>query len=250
MRLTPDTVSACGINPHWTEPLNALAAWGITTPLRFAHALGQFTVETQGWSRFEENLYYTTPSRLVAVWPSRFTLSKARLYVRNPQGLANLVYNGRMGNRPNSNDGWLHRGSGFIHLTGRDNFKAATHAVRRLGYDVDYVRDPKLVRTDPLHMALTAGWFWQANGINRYADQGVGDAAIFAVSGCVNRGNPRRRAHHLKGRTDHTRRIYAVLKEARWYPEPSPVFDPRNMSREEYDARWHPPLVYAPPDEN
>jgi putative chitinase len=53
----------------------------------------------------DENLNYTSASRIRGVWPSRFTLATAIDYVRQPQKLANKVYGGRLGDtRPN--DGW------------------------------------------------------------------------------------------------------------------------------------------------
>lgn len=86
------------------------------------HESGEFSIK-------EENMNYTTAARIVAVWPSRFNLTgaggkrNANDYTRNPQKLANVVYNGRMGNRDGTNDGYAFRGSGFIQLTGRESFE-------------------------------------------------------------------------------------------------------------------------------
>ena len=59
----------------------------------------------------------------MAVWPSRFkSVEDAMPYTKNPEALANKVYNGRMGNQEGSQDGWKFSGKGFIQLTGRSNF--------------------------------------------------------------------------------------------------------------------------------
>lgn len=86
------------------------------------HESGEFSIK-------EESLYYTTPARIVTIWPIRFNLTgtggklNANDYVRNPVLLANTVYNGRMGNRAGSNDGYTFRGRGFIQITGRESYE-------------------------------------------------------------------------------------------------------------------------------
>ena len=77
-----------------------------------------------------ESLNYTTAALIRAVWPSRFpSVTAAEPYVRNPKLLANKVYNGRMGNRTGTDDGWNYRGRGQVHITGRDNYAKASRAV-------------------------------------------------------------------------------------------------------------------------
>lgn len=104
-----------------------------------AYCLATGHGETGG--RFQpvrENLNYTSASRIAAVWPTRFTVSSARAYVRNPPKLANKVYNGRMGNRPGSDDGWVMRGTGMGQITGRDNM---TKWAKRFGVDPAQIGD-------------------------------------------------------------------------------------------------------------
>lgn len=78
--------------------------------------------------------------------------------------LANKVYNGRMGNKAGSNDGWTYRGRGIIQLTGRENYTTA-------GQDLDLplATTPEIV-AEPETALRTAVWFWQKHDLNTYAD--------------------------------------------------------------------------------
>jgi putative chitinase len=120
-----------------------MVKWGIDTPEAQAEVLAQFAHETMGFTHFEENLNYSAP-RLTEVWPGRFpTAAAAAPFAHNPKALANKTYNGRMGNRPGTDDGWNFRGSGLPHHTGESEFDRVK---RRTGIDVvakpDLLRDP------------------------------------------------------------------------------------------------------------
>ena len=106
----------------------------LATPLRAAHLIGQCAHESMGFTRLVESLYFTTPERLMAVWPRRFASpAVARVFTRNPERLANHVYGGRMGNtRPG--DGWRYRGRGYLQLTGRANYRRFG---ARIGIDLE-----------------------------------------------------------------------------------------------------------------
>ena len=97
------------------------AKWQINTVNRQATVIAHSFVETQGFTKLRENLNYSA-QRLCEVWPKRFpTIASAAPYAHNPKALANKVYGGRMGNRPGTDDGWIHCGSGLWECTGRDN---------------------------------------------------------------------------------------------------------------------------------
>ena len=139
--------------------------------------LGQVLHESARLEQLEEGLYYRTPGRLMAVWPSRFkSLADERPYLRNPEALANKVYGGRMGNtRPG--DGWRNRGSGLIQITGADNLRAVQAATGILVYD-----NPDLLRR-PTAEALRVCIAWWEGHI---PDSIMGD--VVKVSRAVNGG--------------------------------------------------------------
>jgi putative chitinase len=86
-------------------------------------------------------------------------------YERNPQKIANKVYANRMGNGDEeSGEGFAYRGRGLIQLTGKSNYEACGEAI-----GVDLVSNPDLVAT-PEYAALSAGWFWDKNHLNKFAD--------------------------------------------------------------------------------
>jgi putative chitinase len=117
----------------------------INTPLRLAHFMAQISHESGGGTITIENMNYTTARRICQVWPSRFpSEGSAQPYVKNPRGLANKVYNGRMGNRSGTDDGYNYRGRGLLQLTGRESYQRIGKAL-----GLDLAGDPNLVNQPP-----------------------------------------------------------------------------------------------------
>lgn len=168
----------------------ALPRWGITTRVRIAAWLAQVGHESAGFTRTEENLYYTTPERIRAMWPTRVpSLQVAATLTRNPQALANTVYSNRLGNGdPTSGDGWKYRGRGLIQLTGRANYMAAGDALQS-----DYKSQPDLVAV-PRDAVLTACWFWGSISGNAHADNSDIEALTRRINGAAMAGLADRRA--------------------------------------------------------
>jgi putative chitinase len=138
----------------------------VNTPRRLAHLMGQLFVESAGFTRMEENLHYTHPDRLVALFRAvKNTDDAAALIAQGPQAIANRVYANKLGNGDEaSGDGWRFRGSGYIQLTGRDNFKMFGDIVK-----MDLVNQPDLVR-QPSGAAAVAFAFWDNRGCSPLAD--------------------------------------------------------------------------------
>ncbi len=184
MEIEPRVLAAMGVQPEAARRFQpvlgpALARFEIRTPRRIAAFLAQCHVESAGFTRLEENLFYTTPARIAAVWPSRFAdAAAAEPYARSPERLANRVYANRIGNGPEaSGDGWRYRGRGLKQLTGRANYEAAARALDR-----PYADQPDLVG-QPADAALTAAWFFARAGCNALADAASWDAITRRVNG-------------------------------------------------------------------
>ena len=136
-------------------------------------ALAYVLATAWGEARLEpvrESMTYTSAARLMKVWPSRFkTAQAARPYVRNPQGLANLVYGGRLGNRPGTDDGWRYRGGGLVQLTGRNHYL-------RLGIAdaPERILEPELSAT-ALVTGMHLGVFRPGHDLGRYFTRTASD---------------------------------------------------------------------------
>jgi putative chitinase len=167
--LTAQQVAACTGSTllnvtRWVDPLNAaMAKWRVDTPARQAMFLAQVGVESTHLTEVEENLHYSA-QRLLQVFPSHFKdLPDARaVALRGPQAIANRVYANRLGNGDEaSGDGWRYRGMGLIQLTGKTEqlayLKAAGKQFTSWLLTLEGATD-------------SAGWFWQANGLNPHAD--------------------------------------------------------------------------------
>ena len=170
-----------GIDAEWLEPLQeTFDRYDMHTPKRQAAFVGQCAHESNNFTVLEENLNYSAAG-LHATWPKRFpTLESAQAYHRQPEKIANKVYANRMGNgEEDSGEGWLYRGRGLIQLTGKTNYTLAGDALM-----VDFIYSPDLILA-PKYAALTAGWFWAKNNLNRLADTESWEALTRKINGGI-----------------------------------------------------------------
>lgn len=126
---------------RWAQPLNAaMQKYGINTPARAAAFLAQIGHESMRLSRVRE------------IWGP--TTAQTRYEGR--KDLGNTV----------KGDGSKFRGRGLIQVTGRANYERCSKAL-----GLPLLEQPELLE-QPQHAANSAGWFWQTNGLNVYADKG------------------------------------------------------------------------------
>jgi putative chitinase len=118
------------------------AKYGITSDIVVANMMGEFTEECGGGFEVEENLNYRA-AQLHSQWPIHFTMDQALAMQHQPRLIANQAYNGRMGNRPGTDDGWNFRGRDPAQSTGRDAYALLTKLM-----GVDFLTHPELVN-DP-----------------------------------------------------------------------------------------------------
>lgn len=193
MPITPAQLIAAGVGPTqakaFADPMSAACAlFDISTPKRLAGFVAQCVHESAGFAHLEENLWYSTPERIRAVWPSRISsLADAKALCGKPEALANAVYSLRNGNGDSaSGDGWRYRGRGLFQLTGRHNYADASLELNR-----PYIEQPELVAT-PSDACLTAAWYWHCNKLNLLADAGNVRGITWAINGAALEGLPKR----------------------------------------------------------
>ena len=153
---------------HWYNALaQALPDYDINTPARVAAFLAQCGHESGGFTAIKENLNYKAES-LVRVWPKYFpNMDVANQYAHNQEKIANRAYANRMGNGPEeSGDGYRFCGRGLIQLTGRSNYQAFADSIQE---DINNLPDYLATFEGCVQSAC---WFWEANNLNQYADNG------------------------------------------------------------------------------
>lgn len=152
----------------------AFKRYGITTPLTAAMAVAQFAHESAG---FHTTTEYATGS----AYEGRRDLGNVR-----------------------AGDGRRFRGRGYIQVTGRNNYAAASRA-----FGVDFTRNPTLLAT-PKYAALVSCWWWAAHGLNRLAsDTGIpANRRCLAVTRVINGGT-----NGLEERQAYYKRALAVADQ-------------------------------------
>jgi len=156
---------------HWHHALEQLFPdYDINTPKRMAAFIAQCSHESGGFMVLKENLNYK-PASLRKLFSKYFPTDElAQQYCSKPNkqaAIANRIYGNRMGNGDESSgDGYRFCGRGLIQLTGRSNYQSFADSLEMNINDV-----PEYLATFE-GAAQSACWFWETNGLNKYADAG------------------------------------------------------------------------------
>lgn len=169
--------------------------WEINSMARVAGFLAQMSHESQKFTRFTENLNYSVTG-LANTWPDRFAVEpKAKIKAPNSlaqaigrnsahacdqQKLAGIVYGGRYGNRPGTDDGWKYRGRGPKQITFRANYEECGNVI-----GIDLVSHPEMLLI-PEYGANAAGWYWYSRGCNVLMDSGNYKRVSEKINGGLN----------------------------------------------------------------
>lgn len=130
---------------------------GVDDVTKICHFLSQVSHESGDFKFVYENLNYSSRG-LMSVFRKYFNdISIANQYARNPKKIANKVYANRMGNgNEESGQGYLYRGRGYLHVTGKRNYELFSEFIGE-----DCVQVPDLVATKyPMESAF---WFFTTN---------------------------------------------------------------------------------------
>ena len=159
----------------------ALQKQGITDPKYIAATLGNVMKETGGKSQ-SENLNYgkTDNTRIRSIFGKRAagkTDAELDTIKKDPQQMGEMMYgkDTKMGQQMGNNepgDGFKYRGRGFIQLTGKSNYSAASKAIYG---DDRLVKNPDLVN-DPAVAAEVSAWYMKKGQAGMAKKMGIDTA--------------------------------------------------------------------------
>jgi putative chitinase len=163
----------------------------INTALRLSHFLAQLLHETAGGTVLFENLNYTTPARVLAIFgvghhSAAIRPEEVPSLIGNPSALAERVYglgNPRMARQLSNThpgDGFRYRGGGALQTTGGGNYK-------KMGdmSSVDFYGNPDLI-VSPEHALKPALNEWAVCKLNSAADKNDIRTITKAINGGYN----------------------------------------------------------------
>jgi putative chitinase len=154
------------IEKYWPYVQKLFEKYQINTPRRICAFSGQLAHESMSLSKNRENLNYTSAERLLEVFPKDFKdLEDAKQYIRNPEKIANRVYQNTLGNGPESSgDGWKYAGKGPLQITLKDNYRWIGNIIKQ-----DLINHPELLETPEFGLEAACA-YWRERGLNRLAD--------------------------------------------------------------------------------
>jgi putative chitinase len=157
----------------WFEAIEEIfPKYEINTVERIAGFIAQCAHESNNFRSLEENLNYSEDAllRVFGRYFGKAPKASASEYARNPEMIANRVYNDefrkyKMGNTQ-PGDGWMFRGRGLKQLTGRENYTKFGKSVKMTAEQAsEYVATEK-------GAIESACWFWKNKKLNAIADTG------------------------------------------------------------------------------
>lgn len=156
------------VNPDAIEILLRLAPkHGIVTKKQMCAFIANCILESNAFNAKRESFAYSA-KRLTEVFP-KFRIPDLKfaqdLVNKGQVAIANHVYGGRFGNRPNTNDGWDYRGGGWTQNTFRDNYFILQNMT-----GIKFGDNPQLIE-DMENAAIAAMEFWRINGCNEKAEK-------------------------------------------------------------------------------
>jgi putative chitinase len=162
----------------------AMDQFKINTPLRMAAFIAQVGHESMQLTKLRESLNYRA-DRIIEIGNAskpgsrwRSLVPRAAELAGSSERMGNAVYGGRLGNGPESSgDGFRFLGRGLIQVTGKANYLACGEDL-----GIDLVNHPELLE-QPQYAAMSAGWFWSANGLSALADYGALQAITQKING-------------------------------------------------------------------
>lgn len=204
IRAAAKAAPATAINALDAIKAQVTAKGALENERRAAHLIGQCAHESGSFARTTESLFYTTPERLLAVFPRHFEdLAQARRFVRNSEKVANHVYANRMDNGPaSSGDGFRYRGRGYLQLTGRANYRTFG---KRIGVNLE--GNPDMAAEPETAWLIAADYLANRKRHGKTAFEWADEDNVEAVTRIVNGG-----IHGLEDRRRRTGRALSVLE--------------------------------------
>ncbi|WP_175712239.1 glycoside hydrolase family 19 protein [Burkholderia ambifaria] len=161
----------------------------ITNPTEQAMFLAQMSHESGGFRSLRENIKGYSAKTFLKLFGKRAgitTLAQAKaIRGQGEEAMAEKMYGGAWGKKNLGNteqgDGYKFRGRGFVQITGRANYAAASRAL-----GIDLIKNPELAE-DPVIAGRIATWYWQSRkGLAEAGRRGDVKAATKGVNGGLN----------------------------------------------------------------